>query len=108
MRAPEDEREGVDSYTRSLGLRGAPLTVQALLAVAAAAGALLIHGAGVRSGVAFACVALAPLPGIAASAAFLRRPVARAAKNVENGTGIAVLTLLVVLSVAILGSRGVG
>ena len=108
VRAPEDEREGVDSYTRSLGLRGAPLTVQALLAVAAAAGALLIHGAGVRSGVAFACVALAPLPGIAASAAFLRRPVARAAKNVENGTGIAVLTLLVVLSVAILGSRGVG
>lgn len=108
VRAPEDEREGVDSYTRSLGLRGAPLAVQALLVVAAAAGALLLHGTGVRSAPAFVCGALTPLPGIFACAAFLRRPDAGAAKKVENGTGIAVLALLIVLSVAILGSRGVG
>ena len=108
VRAPEDEREGVDSYTRSLGLRGAPLAVQALLVIAAASGALLIHGTGVRSAAAFAFVALAPLPGILGTAAFLRRPVAGAAKKVEAGTAISVLILLVVLSVAILGSRGVG
>jgi hypothetical protein len=108
VRAPGDEREGVDSYTRSLGLRGAPVAVQALLAVAAVSGALLLHGTGVRSAVAFAFVALAPLPGVAACVAFLRRPVTGAAKNVENGTAVAVLVLLIVLSVAILGARGAG
>lgn len=106
-RAPQDERETVDSYSKTLGLSGA---VAALLTVSAMAGALLlwllseVGGALSPLGIAAALVAAA-LP-VAPLLRFLRAPSSKGAKLNEAALGMQALICYVALSGTLLLQRG--
>lgn len=104
LKAPEDEAETVDSYTKSLGVRGAALLVFALGTAAIAlqlkvvalfAGRMPGWGWWVPSGLALLLVA-------AAASQFATKPSAKAAKGVEGAAVGALLILYWVPLVAAL------
>ena len=105
-RAPEQERETVDSYTKVFGTRGAPLVVLGVLLAQAIALALLLHliDAGTIWYVGAIALVLAP-------AAFLLRfraqPTPKAAKQIEAGVALGSVLAYGVLIAAILLQRGV-
>jgi 4-hydroxybenzoate polyprenyltransferase len=94
-RAPADERDGVDSYTKSLGLRGAPAALAVVQALCGASFALVLRGlfSGAVPAVAWAVGGVGLALGFAAIGAFVRRPTAKAAKAVEAAVGISMLVL---------------
>jgi len=106
LKAPADERDGVDSYTRTLGLRGAPVTVIALGVAQAGVLAGLLHalGAGAAWLAGGAAIALLPVLG---AGKFLREPTAKAAKGAEGAVGGALLLSYVLVIVFIVVVRGV-
>jgi 4-hydroxybenzoate polyprenyltransferase len=87
LRAPADEREGVDTYTAAWGLRVAPAVWLVLLVAAAALALLALRhvGSGVPEiaviGVALAWAAFQGL-------GFMRRPNARSSAAVERASQI--------------------
>ncbi len=93
IRAPGDERETVDSYSKVFGTTRAPLVVVGLLAAGtgllAAAEVVLAQGAGRVLGCAAAgaLFAVAALPYLA----FSRSPSASGAKKMEAGGGVFLL-----------------
>ena len=104
MRAPRDERDGADSYTRALGVRAA---ADVLLLVTAAAMAVALLVTRLTSGatpliVGIAATLVAALPLVH----FRRRHTTRAAKLVEAGVGVSMLIAYVSLLTVIAGSRG--
>jgi 4-hydroxybenzoate polyprenyltransferase len=107
LRAPEDERPGVDSYTKVLGTTGAPALAGVLLTAAVAAGAGLLGAAGDASAAACLALAFAAAPGIGGAATFARRPTGASAKRAEALVGVSLLLLPLVLIVALLAERGV-
>ena len=89
-RAPENERSGVDSYSRLWGPRRA---VAAWMAALTAAEALAV-AVGVDAGATMwvtAGAVLAALPALRAALAFLRDPTPRAQAAVDQGAGLWVL-----------------
>jgi 4-hydroxybenzoate polyprenyltransferase len=107
LRAPEDERPGVDSYTKVLGTTGAPALAAGFLVAAAAAGAGLLGAAGSGSAAAYLSLALAAGPGVGGAAAFARGPSDGSAKRAEALVGVSLLLLPLALIVALLAERGV-
>lgn len=96
IRAPEDEREGVDTYSRAWGARGAPVVWAAVLAAAALTACL---AAGAAYGGAAASVALAALGGacVVPAWAFRRTPTRRLAKRLDAASGLWTLATYLVL-----------
>jgi 4-hydroxybenzoate polyprenyltransferase len=109
LRAPADERPGVDSYSRTLGTRMAArvLTVDILITVAL--GALLVWN---LFGPATAAVAIlfsigGALAGITALARFGALPSSTLAANAERGTAVALLATYVMLIATVVIERGI-
>lgn len=97
IRLPEEEREGVGSYTRDWGLRRAPLVW--LLALAGSAVAAI--WAGVHTGAGNWAALLLGIVLVAAAlpaVAFIRAPTPRARSGVETASGVWTLALYVVLA----------
>jgi 4-hydroxybenzoate polyprenyltransferase len=109
LKAPEDERPGVDSYTRTLGVRSAPVVLLALLAVSLAGfaamlsavvdGGLFVGGAGV--------LAAALIPGAAACHRFRARPDSAGARACETAAGVAIAAGHLVVLIVVVLARGV-
>jgi hypothetical protein len=91
IRAPADERDGVDTYTAAWGT-GPALGAWVTAILVALVNAALAAGAYGAAGL--TAIALAPLAVAAALPAFLlaRRPVAGAGKRVEMAAGLWVMT----------------
>ena len=108
LKAPEDERETVDSYTKILGVPGAAVGVFVCLALSCALQVLLVS---LVYGWQFPLVATLVLGAYLALTAwmlvrFSRRPSARTAKACEGVTSVAMLVGYIVVLVTLLGDRG--
>ncbi len=108
IRAPEDERPLVDSYTKRLGTRGAPLAVFVCLATSAGIQLMLVRDIFAGDMPLAAVIFLAAYVVItgAALAAFALKPTRRRAKFGEGITSIAMLIGYTVVLVSILAARG--
>ncbi|HEY2954856.1 MAG TPA: hypothetical protein VGK89_06375 [Candidatus Eisenbacteria bacterium] len=87
IRAPEAEREGVDSYTRAWGLRVAPAVWLALLAASAATAWLAARHLG-HGAVAVPVLAALAAACAAPAVAFLRAPAARSSRGIERASQV--------------------
>ncbi len=107
-KAPEDERDTVDSYTRVFGTRGAPVVI-ALLCVAQAVVMVLMLRKIFPGGVHVAWYAgplvIAALPALTLST-FARTPTPKAAKKNEGAVSLAMLAGYAVLIAALISARG--
>jgi UbiA prenyltransferase family len=95
-RAPEAEREGVDTYTRAWGLRGAPAVWLAVLLAAALSAGLAAWFAGSGPLAAVALAGLVPLAAVPA-VRFMQAPSAAAARGIEAASGLWVLACYLLL-----------
>jgi 4-hydroxybenzoate polyprenyltransferase len=96
IRAPRDEREGVETYTATWGVRAAPTVWLGALLLAAVLGALAAPAAVADA----AAIALALL-GIAAALpaiAFLRLPSSTRARQIETAAGLWTLASYLLLA----------
>jgi UbiA prenyltransferase family protein len=85
LRAPDAEREGVDTYTRAWGLRRAPVVWLILLGTAASLGTLALRHVG-SGALELGTIGLALLWAVRAAVRFLRRPDAASARGVEQAS----------------------
>lgn len=105
-RAPEDERDTVDSYTKALGLRGA-VAVLALLGLGlggVAAAALWDGPLGRMTAAAAGLLGLLPLPALLR---FVRHPTPRGAKLNQAALALVSLVVYALCTSSILWQRGV-
>jgi 4-hydroxybenzoate polyprenyltransferase len=108
FRAPEHERDTIDTYTRQLGVVGASAALSAIVAGAALVAVALIATATSISPLLYTLPLLAVVPALAATARFAGGPRAPAAESVETMAGVAVLLLVVASVVILLAARGIG
>jgi len=106
VRAPQDERLGVMTYTKRLGVGPSALAIAASLTALTAAIAGLLGALGVLSVVAACGLVVALAAALWAAAAFARRPTSGAAARVEAMSGAAVLLELVIVVAALTAGRG--
>lgn len=85
LRAPEAEREGVDTYTRAWGLRRAPVVWLVLLASAATLATLAVGRVG-SGALELGVIGIAFLWAARAAVRFLRRPDAAGATGVDQAS----------------------
>jgi 4-hydroxybenzoate polyprenyltransferase len=98
IRAPRDERPGVETYTATWGVRAAPALWLAALVAAATFGALASRPTGVAgtAGIALAVLMIAvAFPALG----FLRGPTSARAKQIEAASGIWTLASYLVLAI---------
>lgn len=96
IRAPHDERPGVETYTTTWGLRAAPAVWLAALLLAVGAGALAAPDA--VTGIAgIALVVLAPAAALPA-VAFLHGPSSARSRRIETAAGLWTLASYLVLA----------
>jgi len=109
LKAPGDERSGVDSYTRAFGTRRAPLVLAVVLTIAVAAFLMMVRlAAGGWVALAGAGVLVAALLGaLAALLRFRSQPDTRAARASETRVGLAVAVSHLVLVITVLVARGI-
>jgi 4-hydroxybenzoate polyprenyltransferase len=107
FRAPGDERDTIETYTRQLGVGGASLALGVIVAGAAIAGGALLAATVPVSPLLYLVLALSAAPGMGAAWRFWRDPTAPRAEAVEALAGASVLLLCVVAIVALLVARGV-
>jgi len=108
-KAPEEERPTVDSYTKALGVRAAPVTVVVVLAIGIVASLLVLSTTeGSIPIVAASALAATVLPPAAAVSGFLRSPTPKGAKRIEAMVGVAMLIGYVIVIASVVGNRGVG
>ncbi len=107
IKAPEDERETVDSYSRRFGPRGAARVMVALLVAANALLAVLVwrFGGGAAPVVAGLLAALLAVGSVAAMG-FSARPTRRRAKRLETSAVGTVLAGYLLVIVVLLADRG--
>ena len=93
MKAPEDEIETIDSYTKSLGVKTAPIVVLCLLLTSAGALILLLCAIfdGILPGYWYALLVAPVVPGAITLLSFRRSPSAKAAKRCEATVALAML-----------------
>jgi hypothetical protein len=96
IRAPRDEREGVETYTATWGVRAAPTLWLAALALAAVLGALAAPQAVADE--AAAALALLGIGAALPAVAFLRAPSSAQAKRIEAAAGLWTLASYLVLA----------
>jgi len=107
VRAPEDERIGIATYTKVLGIRGSAAAIGAVMAGLTVAIAKLMDALGIPTPAALCAIGAALSAALAAAVAFARRPTSAAASRVEAITGLAVLVQLVSLVAALVAERGI-
>ncbi|MGE0435323.1 MAG: prenyltransferase [Planctomycetota bacterium] len=109
LKAPEDERETVDSYTKSLGLRGAPLAVFVCLGTSLALQLVLVAHINSDALPLWAPLVLGPYLLATAWALwrFAAAPSAKRSKLCEGLTSIAMLVGYTVVLIALVSDRGV-
>lgn len=108
LKAPEDERETVDSYTKALGLSMAPLVAIAFLLLGAALQIALVSELTGAVAWYWAAIIVAGLaPAVVALMRFRTAPSAAAAKRNESLVGVAMLAGYAVLLAASVAGRGV-
>lgn len=96
IRAPEDEREGVDTYTRAWGLRGAPalwLLLLGLTAILVWLASVPIGTSAVVGPVLLVLVPLMAYPGYR----FLKLPARSQARSIDRAAGLWTLTTYLLL-----------
>jgi 4-hydroxybenzoate polyprenyltransferase len=98
-RAPEDEREGVDTYSKAWGLHGAPRVWLGVLALAAGTAWLAAHSAG-AGWISAALLVLLTLGVAYPAVRFERQP------NHKNAEGLATASGLWTLAVYLLLGAG--
>ncbi len=106
VRAPSDERPGVDSYTRIFGIKGASLVGCVLLLATVVTLGETISAVSGASTVAWVGATTLLVAGGAPYALFARRPSAGRAKAIEAITGLQVLAGFAVLLVVLIADRG--
>lgn len=107
-RSPEDERDGVDSYTKVFGTRRAPLvTIAALLVGACTLAWALVEIQGEVRWLWMLAIDLALVLPIIALVLFARKPSAVAAKRQEGACSLYMLVGYVLLISAMVAERGV-
>jgi 4-hydroxybenzoate polyprenyltransferase len=105
LRAPADERPGVETYTHTWGMRAATSAWLCVLALAIVVAYLAARPTGAATVVAIGLAIVAPLIAWPA-AAFLRAPTTSRAKMIETVAGVWTLASYLLLGVApILASR---
>ena len=107
VRAPEEERSGVMTYTKALGVRGSAAAIAGGIAGLAGMLAAVLGLLGALSMVAWLVLAGAIAVVWVVSRAFALRPTPAAAARVEMVTGTGVLLPLLTLLVALVAARGV-
>jgi 4-hydroxybenzoate polyprenyltransferase len=107
LRAPRDEREGVESYTHVWGMRAAPIVWLAVLLAAAVTAGLAAHHTGAAT---VTVTLLAPLWLVTAIPAlcFLKTRHAAWAARVEAASGLWVLALYLLLGTGPFIARWLG
>lgn len=96
IRAPEDEREGVETYSRAWGVRGAPLVWLAVLA-ATALTAWRAAGEAHSGALTGTVLALLFAAGAWAALGFYRAPSHRRAKSLDAAGGVWTLSIYLIL-----------
>ncbi|HEX2092030.1 MAG TPA: UbiA family prenyltransferase [Longimicrobiaceae bacterium] len=107
IRAPEGEREGVDTYTRVWGTRTAPAVWLATLAATAATAWLAARHVGIGGAAAVALAIAATLAALPALL-FLRAPGAARAKRIEAASGAWTLAMYLLLGAGPFLARWIG
>lgn len=105
LRAPADERPGVETYTESWGLRAATSAWLAVLALAAALACFAALPTGAGTIVAIGLAIMVPLTAWPA-VAFLRAPTTSRAKMIETVAGVWTLASYLLLGLAPILARG--
>jgi 4-hydroxybenzoate polyprenyltransferase len=105
--APADERRGVDSYTKSLGIYGTVGALVALLAAAASVGGVLLGAAAADAPAAVGALAGSVALAAVALVRFAARPVTRRSQLARAAVAVAVLVQLAVLLATLLIERSV-
>ena len=108
-RAPQEERETVDSYARSLGLRGASVAIITFLVIGAAGQLMLLQTLTPEPlGVGWIAAVIGLLvPPLVAVARFVAAPSVRRRKRNEAAVSLAMLGGYAVVVAALLVERGV-
>ena len=109
IRSPEEEREALGSYTKSLGVRGAPISVIVIMALET--GLVLCMLAKVATGgfvlVAEAACVLLFIASCLPFISFIRSPVSGVGKKLETAQGGAMLLKWITIPVLLLTERAV-
>lgn len=110
IRAPEEEREEVDSYTKILGTGGAPLVVGALLTISVVVLSVLIVWVkeGTPSFVWFGVLTAILVVPLITLQKFRSQPTPKGRKTNEGLVSMAMLASYLVVIAAILTTRGLG
>ena len=109
IRAPVDEREEVDSYTKALGLRAAPITALVFLAGAASIPIWWLQHIGLRNGITTNLLAINGFLFLLCASVcilFIRSPQKKWAKSIEGGSALLTLWVYAWVLYAILEDRG--
>ena len=108
MKAPEDERDTIDSYTKSLGLKTAPVVVMVLLLLSTASLVILlgIIFKGVMPWYWYALLAGPLLFAVLNLLRFQARPHAQTAKKCEDAVALAMLAGYGLLLAGLFSVRG--
>jgi 4-hydroxybenzoate polyprenyltransferase len=107
IRAPADERPGVDTYTRAWGLRAAPVVWLGVLLLAALSTWLAARDARAGSATAALLAVLAPAAALPALR-FGRAPTTAAAKRIETAGGLWTLATYLLLGAGPFVLRALG
>jgi 4-hydroxybenzoate polyprenyltransferase len=105
LRAPQDERPGVETYTQTWGIRAATSAWLCVLALAAVLAWFAARPTGAGTVVAIGLAIVAPLTAWPA-AAFLRAPTTARAKMIETVAGVWTLASYLLLGLAPTLARG--
>jgi hypothetical protein len=109
LKAPADERDDVDSYTRAFGTQRAPLVLAGVLTTACVGFAAMLNVAG-NGWIRFAgdaCLAAVLVVAWTAMLRFRNRPDRSTGKACERATGLAIAVSHLVLVVVVIAARGV-
>lgn len=110
LRAPEDERDTIDSYTKVLGTTRAPVVVMALLALGTGTLTVLLDTlmAEAVGPIWLGALIAVMLPALVSLQGFRSTPSAKAAKRCEGMVALCMLSGYVIMLVAIGLERGFG
>lgn len=105
---PEDERQGVDSYSKVWGTRGAPMVMLLLLGAALVTTTMMIAGfaSGWAAWASVAALGFAMWYPTGAAFSFVAFPTSRGARAVEKAAGTAMLLAYLVLGLTVTLTRG--
>ena len=107
IRIPEEEREGVDTYTSAWGTRAAPAVWLAVLLATAAVAAAALRAIG-ASGLEIVALALLMLLAAVPTLRFLARPRAALSKQIEAASGGWTIAMYLLLGAGRAAARALG